>query len=191
MGALEERADELRRLVKTDPDPRVRHRAQAVLMLAQGAPVLSGARWFRTAAHRVRAWRTWFLAGGRDRRADAPRSARPPRLGPADLAFLDEALQRGPLAYGWPTTVRSIRDLQELPRQQRRVAVSVFTAYRAVRGLGYRYRRPRHDLKHRQDAAAVAAAQQAPAWLGKGPAPSPRASIWSTWTNARSTATRT
>src|SRR5919204_3808788 len=155
MGALEERADELRRLVKTDPDPRVRHRAQAVLMLAQGAPVSSVARWFRTAAHRVRARRTWFLAGGRDRLADAPRSGRPPRLGPADLAFLDEALQRGPLAYGWPTTVWSIRDLQELLRQQRRVAVSVFTAYRAVRGLGYRYRRPRHDLKHRQDAAAV------------------------------------
>ena len=60
-----ERVDELRRLVRTDPDPRVRRRAQAVLMLAQGASVVGAARWFRTAPHRVRAWRAWFLAGGR------------------------------------------------------------------------------------------------------------------------------
>jgi transposase len=191
MPSLEEHTDALRRLVKTDPDPRVRHRAQALLMLAQGASVLSVARWFRTAPHRVRVWRTWFLDGGRDRLADDRRSGRPPKLGPADLTFLDEALQRGPQAYGWPVTVWSIRDLQELLRQRRQVAVSVYTVYRTVRGLGYRYRRPRHDLQHRQDTEAVASAQQALAWLGKGPAPTPAASTWCIWTNARSIATRT
>jgi hypothetical protein len=64
-------------------------------------------------------------------------------LGAGDLAFLDEALQRGPEAYGWPVTVWSIRDLRELLRERRRVTVSVFTVHRAVWGLGYRYRRPR------------------------------------------------
>jgi transposase len=190
MLALEQRADELRHVVKTDPDPRVRHRAQALVLLVQGMSVLGVARWFRTAPHRVRAWRAWFLEGGRNRLADDRRSGRPPKLGPDDLACLDEALQRGPLAYGWPVTVWSIRDLQELLRQRRGVQVSVFTVHRAVRGLGYRYRRPRHDLKHRQDAQAVASAQEALAWLGKAPAPSPAPSTWSIWTNARSTATR-
>lgn len=191
MLALEERVSDLRHLVKTDPDPRVRRRAQALLMLAQGASVLGVARWFRTAPHRVRAWRTWFLEGGRDRLADDRRTGRPPKLGPADLTYLDEALQRGPQAYGWPMTTWSIRDLQELLRRERHVQVSVYTVYRAVRGLGYRYRRPRHDLKHRQDAEAVASARQALAWLGKAPAPSPAPSTWSISTNARSTATRT
>ena len=46
MVALEERVSGLRHLVKTDPDPRVHHRAQALLMLAQGAFVLGVARWF-------------------------------------------------------------------------------------------------------------------------------------------------
>ena len=96
--AWKERAEELRRLAKTDPDPRVRRRAQALLMLAEGASVLEVARWFRTAAHRVRTWRGWFLAGGRDRWADDPRCGRPPKLGPAELALLDEALERGPQA---------------------------------------------------------------------------------------------
>ncbi len=191
MVALEERVSELRHLIKTDPDPRVRHRAQALLMLAQGASVLGVARWFRTAPHRVRVWRTWFLEGGRDRLADDRRTGRPPKLGPADLTCLDEALQRGPQAYGWPVTTWSIRDLQELLRRERRVEVSVYTVYRAVRGLGYRYRRPRHDMKHRQDAEAVASTRQALAWLGKAPAPSPATFTWSISTNARSTATRT
>ncbi len=194
MLVLEERVRELRSLVKTDPDPRVRHRAQALVMLAQGASVLGVARWFRTAPHRVRAWRTWFLEGGRDRLADDRRTGRPPKLGPDDLAFLDEALQRGPQAYGWPVTTWSIRDLQELLRQHRQVEVSVYTVYRTVRGLGYRYRRPRHDLKHRQDAEAVASARQVLAWLGKGPAPRPVAPAPSTWCismSARSTGTRT
>ena len=191
MTHLAETVSELRRLVKTDPDPRVRHRAQALLMLAQGASVLGVARWFRTAPHRVRTWRTWFLEGGRDRLADDRRTGRPPKLGPADLTFLDEALQQGPQAYGWPVTTWSIRDLQELLRQERRVEVSVYTVYRTVRGLGYRYRRPRHDLKHRQDAEAVASAQEALAWLGKGLAPSAAPSTWFISTSARSTATRT
>jgi transposase len=193
MAGLAQRVDELRRLVRADPDPRVRRRAQAVLMLAQGASVAGTARWFRTAPHRVRAWRAWFLGGGRDRLADDPRCGRPPKLGADDLTFLDEALQRAPAAYGWPVTVWSIRDLCELLRQRRGVTVSVFTVHRAVWGLGYRYRRPRHDLTHRQDAAAVASAREALAWLGKGRAPgmvNPAPSAWSIWTSARSTGTR-
>jgi transposase len=174
MAGLAERVDELRRLAKTDPDPRARRCAQAVLMLAQGASVVGVARWFRTAPHRVRAWRAWFLEGGRGRLADDSRCGRPPKLGADDLAFLDAALQRGPEATGWPVTVWSLRDLRELLRHQRRVTVSVVTVHRAVWGLGSRYRRPRHDLRHRQDAAAVdstRAARAALAWLGKELAP--------------------
>ncbi len=44
MLVLEEQVSELRHLVKTDPDPRVRHRALPLLMLAQGASVLGLAR---------------------------------------------------------------------------------------------------------------------------------------------------
>jgi hypothetical protein len=52
-----------------------------------------------------------------------------------------------------------------------RAAVSVFYVRWAVRGLEDGYRRPRHDLHRRQDAAAVPSAREALAWLGKGPAP--------------------
>lgn len=193
MAGLVERVDELRRLVRSDPDPRVRRRAQALLRLAQGASVVGTAPWFRTAPHRVRAWRLWILGIGREALAADPRCGRPPRLGAPNLAFLDRALQRPPGAYGWPVTVWSIRDLRELLRQRRGVTVSVSTIHRAVWGLGYRYRRPKHDLRHCQDAGAVASAREALAWLGKEPAPratAPAPSGWPIWTSARSTGTR-
>lgn len=44
---------------------------------------------------------------------------------------------------------------------------SVYTFHRAVQALGFRYRRPRHDLTHRQDAQAIGAAQRVLDWLQK------------------------
>ena len=47
----------LHQLTRTDPDPRVRRRAHALLLLTQEHSVAAVARLFRTAPHRVRAWR--------------------------------------------------------------------------------------------------------------------------------------
>jgi hypothetical protein len=63
--------------------------------------------------------------------------------------------------------------------------------HRAVQAMGYRYRRPRHDLTHRQNAEAVAAAKQVLDWLQKKRLLSPDDSIWSTWTSVKSTRTPT
>jgi transposase len=189
MPALTEQADVLRQLARTDPDPRVRDRAQLVLLVAEGEPVIRVARPFRTAPHRIREWRGRFLERGRDGLADGPRSGRPPKLAAADPALLAEALERGPRAYGWPVAIWSVRDLRELLFQRHRVRVRAGTVYRALRGLGYRYRRPRRDLKHRQDREAVAAAEEVLAWLGKAASPGRPSSTSSTRTNARCTAT--
>src|SRR5215216_2723915 len=105
MPVLSEQAGELRRLIRTDPDPRVRHRAQRVLLVAEGAPVIRVARLFRTAPHRIREWPGRLLARGRGGVADGLRSGRPPKLSGEDLAVLAEALERGPQAYGWPVTI--------------------------------------------------------------------------------------
>jgi transposase len=157
----------LRRLTKTDPDPRVRRRAQAVVLVEEGQTLVSVARLFHTSAHRVHIWHTRFATEGRAGLLDRSRRGRPPKLGEADLAFLEEALDRGPQAYGLLVTVWSIRDLQALLGRERAIEVSVYTVHRVVHALGYRYRRPRHDLTHRQDREAVAAARQVLTWLQK------------------------
>jgi transposase len=177
----------LKSLMKRDPDPRVRRRAHALLLVAEGRPLSRIAQLFQTAPHRVRTWRTQFLARGRAGLLDAPRPGRPPKLNPAALCFLEEALGRSPQDYGLLGTVWTVRDLGALLAHQHGVRVSTATLHRALLHLGYRHRRPRHDLRHRQEPQAVAAARQVLDWLKKN---APRVLVgfdWSTWTNAKST----
>jgi transposase len=186
----------LRHLTKTDPDPRVRRRAHAVSLAEEGQTLASVARLFHTSAYRVHVWQERFAAEGRAGLLDRPRGGRPHALSDADRAFLEAALECGPQAYDLPMTVWSIRDLQVLLERERGVVVSVDTVHRAVHALGFRSRRPRHDLTHRQDREAVAAAKHVLDWLQKKQLLSPSdpllsASIWSTWTNAKSTPIRT
>lgn len=177
----------LKGLMKHDPDPRVRRRAHALLVAAEGQPLVRVAHLFQTAPHRIRAWRTQFLARGRAGLVDAPRRGRPPKLSLAALALLAEALTKPPQDYGFLSTVWSVRDLGVLLAHHHGVRVSTATVHRALLAQGYRFRRPRHDLKHRQDPQAVAAARQVLDWLKKN-APHLLAGFdWSMWTNVRST----
>ena len=176
-------------LTRTDPDPRVRRRAHALLLLTEGHAVVAVARLFATAPHLVRAWRARFLASGRRGLADEPRTGRPPKLDAVALAFLEEALEASPQTYGLSVTLWSIRDLREVLAHHLGVCVCTATVRRAVQRLGYRYRRPRHDLSHRQDQEAVAAAEQVLVWLRKTALTPPAHFASSTWMSAKSTAT--
>jgi transposase len=119
--------------------------------------------------------------------ADEPRPGRPPKLDAAALAFLGEALEASPQTYGVPVTIWSIRDLREVLAHRLGVRVCTATVHRAVQRLGYRYRRPRHDLTHRQDQEAVAAAEDVLTWLRKKVVTPPVNCGWSTSTSARFT----
>lgn len=192
----QERGEQLQHVMKTDPDPRVRRRAHALLLVEEGHTQASVARLFHTSAYRVHVWQERFGSAGREGLADRSRGGRPPKLTAEDRAYVEEALDRGPQAYGLPMTVWTLRDLQALLQRERGVAVSVVTLHRVVHALGFVSRRPRHDLTHRQDHAAVAAARQVLEWLQKKQLLSPddpllSASIWSTWTNAKSMPTPT
>src|SRR5918994_3117967 len=188
-GDLCAQQEVLRHLSRTDPDPRVRRRAHALLLLSEGHAVVAVARLFATAPHRVRAWRSRFLTSDRHGLADELRPGRPPKLDAAALAFLREALEASPQTYGLPVTIWSIRDMREVLAHRLGVRVCTATVHRAVQRLGYRYRRPRHDLTHRQDQEAVAAAEDVVSWLRKKAVMPPGNCVWSTSTSARFTVT--
>ena len=119
-------------MTRTDPEPRVPRRAHALLLLAEGHSVAAVARLFETAPHRVRAWRSRFLGGGRRGLADEPRPGRPPKLDAAALAFVAEALEAGPQADGLPVTIRRIRDLRDVLAARLGIRVCTATVPRAV-----------------------------------------------------------
>ena len=179
----------LKRLMKRDPDPRVRRRAHALLLVSEGRPLSHIARLFQTAPHRIRAWRARYLARGRAGLVDAPRRGRPPKLNPTALGFLEEALSRSPQDYGLLSTVWTVRDLAALLASRHGVAVAPATVHRALLAQGYRHRRPRHDLRHRQDLQAVAAARHVLDWLKKRAPHFLEGYDWSMWTSVKSTST--
>jgi transposase len=152
---------------KNNPDPRIRHRAQALLLVADGHTESEVAQLFQTARHRLRAWKKQFLTKGINGLADAHRTGRPPKLTAANLAYLEEALGKSPQDYGFMGTTWTVLDLHELMVQKQAVKVSKDTIHRAILKLGYRYRRPKHDLKHRQDPEAVDSAREVLEWLKK------------------------
>ena len=91
-----------------------------------------------TSAYRIHIWQDRFAAQGRAGLVDRPRRGRAPKLDPADLHFLETALEQGPQAYGLLTTIWSIRDVQALLERERGVQVSVYTVHRVVHALGFR-----------------------------------------------------
>ena len=155
---LTRHAAELRRLTRTDPDPRVRHRADALLVLAYGRSVTEAAQDLGCCPKRIRVWRRRFLREGRSGLADRPRAGRPPVLDSAAVEVLETAVATSPLDYGYPVMPWTVADLTDL-LTQRGGLVSRATVWRRLQRLGYRYRRPRHDLTHRQDAEAVVSAK--------------------------------
>jgi transposase len=136
----------------------VRHRADTLLQLAHGRSVEDAAHAMGCCTKRIRVWRRRFLAEGRTGLADRPRSGRPALLDDGARALLETALAGSPLDYGYPVTTWTVADLADL-LTQRGWPVSRVTVARGLQRLGYRYRRPRHDLTHRQDAEAVASAK--------------------------------
>lgn len=183
---LDDRRADLIGLTRSDADPKVRHRAH-VLLAAQGAAShAAAARATGVSVRSLQRWRARFLAEGRDGLADRPRGGRPSKLPPAARALLTEALETEPGAYGYPVATWTIADLTDLLRQRGWV-VAPGTVNRVVHALGYVHRRPRHDLRHRQDVEAVASAQRVLADLQKRGLIPPASSACSISTSANFT----
>jgi hypothetical protein len=118
------------------------------------------------------------------RRSRLARPGRPPKLNETARQFLVDTL---PADVGVPMTTWSLRDVQGVLERDRGIQVRVATVQRALHARGLRYRRPRHDVPHRQDADAVASMQQGLAWLEKKALLQPSDAIWSLRTSVRST----
>lgn len=180
----------LRHLAHTDPDPRVRHRADSLLLVAGGVSLTRAAHLVGHSRTTLRSWRDRFLADGRAGLADRGRPGRPPKLDATARELVATVLPQSPLDHGYPVTTWTVADLSDLLGRHGWV-VSGATVNRALLAMGYRYRRPRHDLRHRQDADAVASAKHVLAELQKRGLLPGLASDFSTWMNATSTPTPT
>ncbi len=149
-----------------DPDPRVRRRAQCLVVLCVSESQRQAARLAHVDAKTLRRWSQRYVAEGRDGLADRPRPGRPRKLNGKAEAFIQRLLDELPTEHGYVTATWTLADLQDLLARNGWL-VALTTLDRALHWMGYRYRRPRHDLDHRQDADAVASVKQTLAVLQK------------------------
>jgi len=177
-------------LTKSDADPMVRHRAHVLLASLDASSFRAAADACAVSYDSLHRWWGRFLTEGRDGLADRPRPGRPRKLSEEALVLLRRAVAAAPEDYGYPVTTWTIADLTDLLRRKG-WEVGITTVQRALHAEGYVYRRPRHDLAHRQDAEAVASAAHVLETLQKKGLLSPTDCTSSISTNARFTPTPT
>lgn len=149
----EKEREGLLELARGSGDGRRVRRGQALLWLDRGEPV--GAVAARLGVTRQTIWhwvRRWPRRRGQPLEqvlGDAPRGGRPAAKRGPMLQLLPGLLKESPQAWGYRPVAWTLPLLQQHFRRAQGLIVSRTTVRRALRDLGYRYKRPRYVLARR------------------------------------------
>lgn len=126
----------LEQVVRIDPDPRGRWRAQSVVVVTHSRTLREGARLTGGDPRTLSRWRDRFVANGRTGLADRPRVGW--ELGRASDArtALTTVLEDLPTKHGDATATWTLADLQDL-LTRKGWEVAVTTGSRTLHSLGY------------------------------------------------------
>jgi transposase len=138
----------LRCVARDGGDARQVRRALALLDLARGEPVAAVARRYQVCRDTIYQWAARLLRPG-PCLGDAPRAGRPGDRGEAAERLIRAALRREPLGLGYRHPAWTAGLLRQHLWRAHGLAVSVSTVRRAVRRLGFRWKRPRFVLARR------------------------------------------
>jgi transposase len=139
--------EQLDRLYRTTKVPRLRTRAQMVLLAAeQGFKVPQIAAVVRESEATVWRWLKRYLAEGLEGLHDAPRPGRPSELTEAYRAALLAAVRRRPRSLGLPFSLWTLQRLVDDLAEQTGIRVSDETVRRALKQAGIVLSRPQHRI---------------------------------------------
>ena len=163
----EQRAAVEAALRRRDLTPRVRARLEMVKGVALGQDEAAIVAWSGRSARTVRRWLRRFAAGGIAALADAPRPGRPPAADAAYLATLEAAVETPPPELGLPFDVWTSPRLSAYLAERTGVRLAPGWLRALLARRRFACGRPKHTLKHLQDADEVAAGEAALAAAGE------------------------
>jgi len=138
---------ELDHLYRTTTAPRLRTRAQMVLLSAeQGLTVAKIAAIVRESEATVLRWLKRYLAEGLEGLHDAPRPGRPSEVTEAYRAALLAAVRRRPRSLGLPFSLWTLQRLVDYLAEHTSIRVSDETVRRALQQAGIVLSRPQHKI---------------------------------------------
>jgi len=179
----------LRKLRKKPPALDVYRRVQAIHLSGQRLKAQEIAEIVSRSPLTVTRWIHEFDARGLPSLWPGKSTGRPPTADADFRAALGQAVDRNPRDLGYAFTRWTVDLLTEHLRRTVHVAVSPSTVRNVLKRLGYRYGRPKLDLKHRQDPKQVARAKRQKARALKKPEPVEVFWRFSTVTRPSSTST--
>ena len=175
--------DELKQIesaMQHDPRTEVVRRATAIHALHLGHKPEVVAQMVRAGKSTVGTWHRQWRAEGVEGLADRPRSGRPAKANQTYQAALEKSLTQSPADYGYTVAVWTLDRLAEHLEHETGIRLSIGRLQVWLERLGYVYRRPKRDLRHRQDPEARAEMRR---WLEEiKKTPLPEKSSSSLWT---------
>jgi len=139
--------EQLDRLYRTTKVPRLRTRAQMILLAAeQGLKVAQIARIVRESEATVLRWLKRYQAEGLEGLQDAPRSGRPSPMTEVYKAELLAAVRRRPRSLGLPFSVWTLQRLVDYLAERTGIRVSDETIRRALQHADIVLSRPQHQI---------------------------------------------
>jgi transposase len=150
----------IQKLRKRPPNLAVYRRVQAVHFSSQHLKVQQIAEIVGRSRISVTRWLHEFDVRGLQALWPGKSTGRPPKADADFQAALVAAIEQNPHDLGYPFTRWSVDLLGEHLRRKLHVDVSYSTVYNILKHLGYRYGRPKLDLRHRQDPKDVKRAKR-------------------------------
>jgi transposase len=165
--AEQERAEWEALLRRRGLTPRVRERLEMVKAASLGQSVAAIAGWAGRSSPTVRLWLRRYRDGGVAALADAPREGRPAKADRAYLQALEAAVATPPPSLGLPFDVWTSDRLSAYLAGTTGVRIAPGWLRALLARRDFVCGRPKHTLKHLQDADEVAACKAALAEAGE------------------------
>lgn len=147
-------------LFRHPPNPRVHERALAVRLSSQGASPTEIVKTLGRGRSTIWRWIKDFNERGLDALFMGTSSGAPPKADQDVCAALSQAIETNPHELGYAFTRWTGALLAEHLRRTIHVELSIYTIYRALHRLGFRYLRPKLDLAHKQDRGEIRRAKR-------------------------------
>jgi transposase len=156
----DEQAKALAKAIKEDKRPRLVQRATAVHLLHRGLAVADVAQIVGASRPIIYAWHQRFVAQGIEGLANQPKQVAKRKVTDAYIGTLEEALAHAPADYGYTFAIWTRERLCDHLVHKTGIRISINWMGALLKAHGYVLRRPKHDLRHRQDPVAKAQAQE-------------------------------
>jgi len=166
--------------IKHAPEPEVRQRAMALKLLHMRHSAQDVAEMMAVELVSIYNWRKRWVAEGITGLKNRPRSGRPANAGQSYRDLLAVVIEQDPAELGYGFAFWTAGRLKAHMEKLTGVQLSANRFRALLKGCGYVYRQPTHDLSDLQDPVAREAAQELLDWLKKTPS-STKPSSFSLW----------